>query len=465
MTGPQDANPDSLYLKEPKVYPRHVTGLFARLRIFVGWLLLGLYYLVPWGNLNGHQLVLFDLPARKFYILGLTFWPQDFIYLALLLVVAGLSLFFVTAVAGRVWCGFACPQTVWTEAFLMMERWAEGSRQKRMKLDKSPWSREKILRKSAKHFMWITFALWTGFTFVGFFTPIRELGESVLSMNTGPWEAFWILFYSFATYGNAGFLREQVCKYMCPYARFQSAMFDNDTLIISYDQDRGEPRGGRRRDSDPAVQNLGDCINCTLCVQVCPTGIDIRDGLQYECIACAACIDVCDQVMDKMEYPRGLIQYSTEHADQNKKSRFVRPRVLIYAVLLMAILSSTLWSMTHRTPLRADLIRDRNSLYRELPGGVIENVYRLKLINMDDQAHQYLADIINNPAAVIDMSRELELAAGEIGEFSLRIRMPAASGKGPQKLEVRFVAQNNPELTVVAKATMILPATHQESAQ
>ena len=300
---------NSMYRKEPKVYPRHVSGRFSRVRDLAMYVLLGLYYFLPWINIGGHQSVLFDLPARRFYILGLTFWPQDFIYLATLMVSAGLSLFFFTALAGRLWCGYACPQTVWTEAFLMMERWTEGNRQQRMKLDAAPWSQNKILRKGSKQFLWITFSMWTGFTFVGFFTPIRELGGSILSFSLGPWETFWAIFYGCATYGNAGFLREQVCKYMCPYARFQSAMFDNDTLIISYDERRGEPRGSRRKGQNPAEHGLGDCINCTLCVQVCPTGIDIREGLQIECIACAACIDVCDQVMDKMAYSRGLIHF------------------------------------------------------------------------------------------------------------------------------------------------------------
>ena len=285
---------ESLYRKEPKIYPRQVSGNFARLRVIAVWSLLGLFYLLPWINISGKQSMLFDLPARKFYIFGVTFWPQDFVYLALLMITAGLALFFFTALAGRLWCGFACPQTVWTEVFIWMERWVEGDRAKRMKLDNSPWNSNRIIRKFGKHFLWASFAAWTGFTFVAFFTPVRELAAGIVDLSLGPWEAFWIIFYGFATYGNAGFLREQVCKYMCPYARFQSAMFDKDTLVISYDKERGEPRGGRRKDDDPNEKGLGACINCTLCVQVCPTGIDIRNGLQYECIACAACIDVCD---------------------------------------------------------------------------------------------------------------------------------------------------------------------------
>ncbi len=226
---------------EAKIYARHVSGKFQNLRNIALWILLGLFYLLPWLQMDGHQALLFDLPARRFYIFGITLFPQDFVYLALLLIIAGLSLFFFTALAGRLWCGFACPQTVWTLMFMKVERLIEGDRNKRQKLDKSPWNTNKIIRKSSKQFVWILIGLITGFTFVGFFTPIRDLWGMILSFSLGPWETFWMIFYGFATYGNAGFMREQVCKYMCPYARFQGAMFDKDTLIISYDDKRGEP--------------------------------------------------------------------------------------------------------------------------------------------------------------------------------------------------------------------------------
>lgn len=456
---------ESLYRKEPKIYPRHVTGRFARLRVIAVWVLLGLYYLLPWIEIGGYQSILFDLPARKFYILGVTFWPQDFVYLALLLITAGLSLFFFTALAGRLWCGFACPQTVWTEVFVMIERWTEGDRPKRIKLDKAPWNREKILRKGSKHFLWITFAAWTGFTFVGFFTPVRELADNILNFSLGPWESFWLVFYSIATYGNAGFLREQVCKYMCPYARFQSAMFDKDTLIISYDEERGEPRGGRRKKTDLKEAGLGDCINCTLCVQVCPTGIDIRNGLQYECIACAACIDVCDQVMDKMEYPRGLVRFTTEHALKHKQAHVLRPRIFVYGALLLIIVSSTLWSMTHRIPLRADLIRDRNALYRELPGGMIENVYTLKITNMDARPHRYEFILPEDMDVKIDTSRPLDLAAEEVAGVSVRIRMPKSAGQGVQNLKLELKAADDPSIRKTIDAKVLLPVDFGSSSQ
>ena len=456
MSQKQDTG-DSLYRRDPKVYPKEVKGRFARLRNLAVVVLLGLYYILPWVNWSGHQSVLFDLPARKFYIFGLTFWPQDFIFLTLMLIIAGLSLFFVTAVAGRLWCGYACPQTVWTEVFVWIERVVEGDRSKRMKLDNSPWNSNKILRKTTKQMLWIGFALWTGFTFVGFFTPIRELGHSVVNLQTGPWETFWLLFYSFATYGNAGLLREQVCKYMCPYARFQSAMFDKDTLVIAYDEERGEPRGGRRKTDDPAEKGLGDCIGCTLCVQVCPTGIDIREGLQIECIACAACIDICDEVMDKMDYQRGLISYTTEHKRSGQETRVFRPRIIVYMFLLLALIAGLIWSVNNRVLLRADLLRDRNALYRELPDNRIENVYTLKLINMDLKPHRYRIEVLDNEDIMLFVSPEPELESEEVGNFILRMQAPRNAGKGSMKVDVRFSTIEEPVIERVVSARFLLP--------
>ncbi len=456
MSQQQDAG-DSLYRKDPKVYPRDVKGTFASLRKFAVVALLGLYYVLPWINWSGHQSVLFDLPARKFYIFGTTFWPQDFIYLTLMLIIAGLSLFFVTAVAGRLWCGYACPQTVWTEVFLWIERLVEGDRGKRIKLDASAWNSNKILRKTSKQILWISFALWTGFTFVGFFTPVRDLSHSIFTLQLGSWEAFWLLFYSFATYGNAGILREQVCKYMCPYARFQSAMFDKDTLVIAYDENRGEPRGGRSKSVVPTDKGLGDCISCTLCVQVCPTGIDIREGLQIECIACAACIDVCDQVMDKMGYEKGLISYTTEHKLGAKESHVFRPRTFVYAFLLLSLTVGVFWSINHRVLLRADLLRDRNALYRELPDNRIENVYTLKLINMDFKPHQYRIEILNNNDMVLLISPEPDLEPEEVGNFILRIQAPASAGRGSVKLDVRFSTMEEPIIERSVSTRFLMP--------
>jgi cytochrome c oxidase accessory protein FixG len=422
---PQNTNTEehSLYAEHTKIYPREVSGYFTRLRMLSVVVLLGIYYLLPFVQWGDRQALLFDLPARKFYIFGLTLWPQDFIYLAALLIMAGLSLFFFTALVGRVWCGYACPQTVWTEAYLWMERKIEGNRGRRMKLDKAPTSATKIRTKALKHTVWIVFSLWTGFTFVGYFTPIDELGARLFTGDLGPWETFWILFYSFATYGNAGFMREQVCKYMCPYARFQSAMFDSDTLIVAYHPERGEPRGSRRRGTDLEQAGLGECIDCNVCVQVCLTGIDIRDGLQYECIACSACIDACDEIMDKMSYPRGLIRYTTENAAVGKKQHILRPRVMVYATILLILFGTLLTNLLQRIPLELDVIRDRNTLYRETRDGLIENVYTLKILNMDSRAHRYIlsADGIEGMKLLLD-EPQIEVEAGTVHELIVRLQ-------------------------------------------
>jgi cytochrome c oxidase accessory protein FixG len=385
----------SLYEVREKIYPRAVQGWFARWRIALVVATQLFFYGLPWLTWNARPAVLFDLAARKFYIFGIVFWPQDFIFLTGLLVISALSLFLFTAVGGRLFCGYACPQTVYTEIFLWIERKVEGDRAQRMKLDGGSLSANKVGRKALKHALWIAIGLWTGFTFVGYFTPIRTLLDEFLTQTLGPWETFWILFYGFATYGNAGWMREQVCKYLCPYARFQSAMFDPDTLIITYDAQRGEPRGSRGRRADYKTKGLGDCVDCGICVQVCPTGIDIRRGLQYECIGCAACVDSCNQVMNKMGYARGLIRYSTENAlkrgltPSQMVHRVFRPRVLIYMTLLAVIGCMLLTALYLRTPLKVDVIRDRAALMRETRDGKIENVYRLLIMNTDERVHRY----------------------------------------------------------------------------
>jgi cytochrome c oxidase accessory protein FixG len=442
----------TLYARQPKVYPREVDGRFQRLRIAAVFWLLGMFYAFPWLTWNGHQAVLFDLPARKFFVFGLTFWPQDFFYMTWLLVMAGLSLFFFTALAGRLWCGYACPQTVWTEVFLWIERKVEGDRNPRMKLDAGPWNRNKITRKSLKQLLWVTFALWTGFTFVGFFTPIRDLAAEATRFDLGGWESFWIVFYAFATYGNAGYLREQVCKYMCPYARFQGAMFDRDTLIISYDEQRGEPRGSRKKNADPAALGLGDCIDCMACVQVCPTGIDIRDGLQVGCIACAACIDACDVVMDKMSYPKGLIRYTTENALAGKAVRVLRPRTLLYAVVLVALFAGFLWSVAHRSMLLAEVIRDRNAMWRPGPAGSIENSYTIKLVNKNDRALELKMRVDAPSDFVLVGDDEIEIDAGAVASIPLTLRASAGSVHGRRDVTLEFVEDDAHEHADTANA-------------
>ena len=454
-----DVSDSELYAKHKKVYPREVHGLFANLRVLGVVSLLGLFYGVAWLQWDGHQAVLFDLPARKFYVFGLTFWPQDFFYFAWLLVIAALALFFFTALAGRLWCGYACPQTVWTEAFLWIERKIEGSRNQQIKRDKSEMSASKFRVKALKHFIWLAFALFTGFTFVGYFTPIRELAASMANFSLGPWETFWIFFYGFATYGNAGWMREQVCIYMCPYARFQSAMFDKDTLIISYDEERGEPRGSRKKNVDPKQQGLGDCVDCTLCVQVCPTGIDIRDGLQYQCIGCAACIDVCDQVMEKMGYEKGLVRYTTENAMAGIKNHIMRPRTIMYAILLTALSGGLIYKISQRVPLELDIIRDRNSLYRETPEGLVENIYILKIINMDEQAHQFDLEVSGLEGLELTMEhKQIAVPSSEVLTMPVTVQIdPVSLERTANKIEFTLKSVDDPELTQTETARFLGP--------
>jgi cytochrome c oxidase accessory protein FixG len=448
----------ALYEDHQKIYPRAVAGgRFARLRMAAGGGLLGVFYGLPWLQWNGHQAVLFDLPARKFHLLGLTLWPQDFLWLAWLLILAALTLFFVTAVAGRVWCGYACPQTVWTGAFLGIERLVEGDRNARLKLDRRPWSGPWVLRKGVKQLLWILLALLTGFSFVAYFTPARELGGELLNFDLGTWEVFWVLFYGGATYGNAGFLREQVCKYMCPYARFQSAMFDHDTLIVTYDQTRGEPRGARKRGGKPQTPPLGDCVDCTICVQVCPTGIDIRKGLQYECIACAACVDACDEVMHRVGYETGLIRYATEREMGGQKARYLRPRVLVYAGILLALGTGFVVSLALRTPVSLDVIRDRNALYRILPAGGVENVYSLRILNKDTVPHRFAVTVEPQDAFAVD-AEAVMVAAGDVATRAARVRLaPQALASAPRDVNFIIRAEDSPALKASHVSRFITP--------
>ncbi|WP_017878221.1 cytochrome c oxidase accessory protein CcoG [Janthinobacterium sp. CG3] len=454
-----------MYAAREEIYPREAKGRYASLRWVCVWLTQLMFYGLPWLSWNGRQALLFDLGTRKFYILGVVLWPQDFIYLAALLIICAYLLFLVTAIAGRVWCGFACPQTVYTEIFLWIERRIEGTRSARMLLDKQGPSLRKAAKKTAKHLAWGAVALWTGFTFVGYFTPIHTLAHEVATLSFGPWEWFWVLFYALATYGNAGWLREQVCKYMCPYARFQSAMFDQDTLIITYDVKRGEPRGALNKKAAPVVAaKTGDCIDCTLCVQVCPTGIDIRQGLQYECIGCAACVDACNTVMDKIDRPRGLIRYSTDHALANNfsveqiRQRALRPRVLIYTAILAVITAAVVGSLALRTPLKLDVIRDRGAMGREVEDGMVENVYRLQIMNTAETPHRYKVKVSGLPSLALVTPDEVSVGATETLALPVRLRAAHGAGaKGSNQIAIELTALDDPSLHVMEKAVFFVP--------
>jgi cytochrome c oxidase accessory protein FixG len=455
---------EALYEVRKKIYPRAVHGWFAKWRWTLVWFTQILFYGCAWFTWNGRQAVLFDLASRKFYIFGLVLWPQDFIFLTLLLIISALSLFLFTTVAGRLWCGYACPQTVYTEIFLWIERKIEGDRSARMRLDQKETDIEKFFKKALKHSAWVLFALWTGFTFVGYFTPIRTLASEFVTWTLGPWETFWVFFYGFATYGNAGWMREQVCKYMCPYARFQSSMFDKDTMIITYDRERGEPRGARGRKVDHKAAGLGDCVDCGICTQVCPTGIDIRNGLQYECIGCAACIDGCDQVMDKLGYPRGLIRYSTEHAMEGHWKagevwrHVLRPRTLVYTGILAAIVVAFFTALAMRVPLKVDVIRDRGALGQVVEDGAIENVYRLQIMNTQEQFHRYAVKVRGMDGIEVASESVAEVPGATTKTFPVRVRVPGSKARpGSNKIEFEIVAQNHESIAVREKAVFLVP--------
>ncbi|MCE1238997.1 MAG: cytochrome c oxidase accessory protein CcoG [Azonexaceae bacterium] len=452
----------SLYEKRKKIYAKGVRGYFDNWRIVLVILTQALFYGGLWLEWNGRQALLFHLVERKFYIFGLVFWPQDVIYLAILLIISAYALFLVTAVAGRLFCGYACPQTVYTQLFMWIENRVEGDRNARMKLDKGPMTARKFRIKTTKFLLWGILALWTGFTLVGYFTPVHELINNVLTNTLGPWETFWIFFYGGFTFLMAGFMREQVCKYMCPYARFQSVMFDPDTLIITYDPERGEPRGARKKGSD--TRQLGDCVDCGQCVVVCPTGIDIRNGLQYECIGCAACVDICDQVMDKVGLPRGLVRYSTENAMQQKLPQtdivrhVVRPRILIYTAILILITCIAGWFLIHRIPLKVDIIRDRAVLAREADDGSIENVYMLQIMNTDEQPHRYKIAVDGLDGVKISGPDEVDAKAAGLTSFNVVVSAPPESGKkGSNPIHFTITAEQNSSITLREKASFLLP--------
>jgi cytochrome c oxidase accessory protein FixG len=449
---------------DAKVYPRSIKGYFQRWRHAFVWLTQIIFYGLCWLPWNDRPAVLFDLDTRRFYLFDLVLWPQDAIYLAILLALSALALFLFTAVAGRLWCGYTCPQTVYTEIFLWLEKQVEGDRPKRMKLDAAPWSPHKLAIKSAKHGLWLALAFWTGLTFVGYFTPIRDLIHGIANLSLGPWELFWVSFYAAATYGNAGFLREHMCKYICPYAQFQFVMFDRDTLNITYDRERGEPRGGRQKTADPRASGLGDCIDCSICVQVCPTGIDIRDGLQLECIGCAACIDACDQVMDKMNYPRGLIRYSTENAITSHAPRAeiirraFRPRVLLYLAVFLGVSSATAWSLATRVPLKISIIRDRMAMSREAADGSIENAFTMQLTNASEQPHRYVVHVDGLPGLRLAETPVLNVPPASIGSAALVLKTdPEAAPSGAHVIKITVVDADDAKVTATESAKFWLP--------
>ena len=444
-----------------KLYVRAISGFFQKLRTFSLWGLILGYFITPWINLEGHQAVWFDLPTRQFHIWGITFWPQDFILLAWLLIIAAFGLFTITTLAGRVWCGYTCPQTAWTLIFMWVEEKIEGTRNQRIKLDKAPLSANKFTKKFAKHSIWLIISLLTGVAFVGYFYPIRDLVPDLLAFSIeSSWAVFWLVFFTLATYGNAGWLREQVCTHMCPYARFQAVMFDEDTLIVSYDEKRGERgsgRGTRKKDVDPVKENIGDCIDCNICVQVCPVGIDIRDGLQYQCIGCALCIDACDAVMDKMNYEKGLIRYTNEHALKGNEVHILRPKLIGYASALIIMFSVFGYTVFNRTPLELDVMRDRGALYTNTSDGRVQNSYQVKIMNMSQESHDFTIQLAGLEKGELVGKTLITLKNGEVGSLPLSIKASAWELK-TSRTDVQFTVTRDDGLEVSKESRFIGPA-------
>lgn len=421
---PDESRHGDQYRPRSRIYVRAVEGTLETFRRFFGLIFLSTFAFLPWLQFNQQQAILFNIGEQRFNIFGLTLWPQDLTLLAWILIIAAFALFFITTFAGRVWCGFMCPQTTWTFIFIWFEEKIEGSRNKRIKLDERSMDFDKLWRKSLKHFAWIAVALLTSLTFVGYFTPIDSLFLDFFTLNVGFWAGFSVIFFTFCTYGNAGWMREIMCTHICPYARFQSAMFDKDTFTVAYNAKRGEKRGPRSRKASQEqnrLANLGDCIDCNLCVQVCPTGIDIRNGLQYECINCGACVDACNGVMEKMNYPKGLISFTSEEQLAGGTTHIIRPKLIGYAVVLLIMVGLLGIELYTRVPLEVDIIRDRNALYRETNDGLIENVYTIKILNKSQQQQRFAITVNNLKGHVFIGQSEVSVRGGEV--FNLPISL------------------------------------------
>ena len=454
-----------LYRKKGKIHAREVRGRFNTIRWAMVWFTQLVFYGACWLQWGGRQAVLFDIPHEKFYLFGLVLWPQDALLLAIVLILAATSLFLVTALAGRLFCGFACPQTVYTEIFMWIEARVEGDHLARLKLDQAPPSLAKLARRGTKYALWGLVAAWTAISFVGYFTPIRELLPAVAGWNLGPWEGFWLIFYGLFTYVQAGFAREAVCQHMCPYSRFQGVMFDSTTRSVSYDVARGEPRKGAavakaagQGAGQGAIQGKGDCIDCGLCVQVCPTGIDIRDGLQYQCINCGLCVDACDEVMAKVAKPIGLIRFASEQELAGQPTRSGRPRLAVYAGLIGVFVALGAWTLSERSLLLVDVLRDRGSLSRETADGLIENAYTLKLMNLAEEARDFDVTVSGLPGIQLVGATHFTGEAGGIREVHVTVAAPPDAAKpGASPIAFLIKARQDPDTQVSEKSTFVLP--------
>lgn len=437
------------YKPSDRIYVRAVKGLHQRLRRNMGFVFMALFMLLPWLQFNGEQAILLNIVEQKFNLFGMTLWPQDFTILAWIFIIGAFALFFVTTFYGRVWCGYMCPQTVWTFIFIWFEEKIQGTRNHRMKLDQEPWTAKKWWKKGLTHFCWLAFSLFTSLIFVGYFTPITTLFVDFFTFNASFWSVVFVLIFLFCTYANAGWMRETMCTHICPYARFQSAMFDKDTFTVTYDAKRGETRGPRsRKDTDYKEKGLGDCIDCNLCVHVCPTGIDIRNGLQYECINCGACIDACDDTMEKMGYEKGLISYTTEHSLEGKKTKVFRGKLVGYFLVLLAVCAAFAWTIIERKTVVMDIVRDRGALFRQTDEGLIENTYTLKVINKSQLEQTYVLSVRGLDQAQWIGATEIKVPGGETVNVPVSLALDPVQAKKPA-VSIEFVLQVKGDDTVM----------------
>ena len=413
------------------IYVRAVSGFYQRLRRYMGGFFLILFAAIPWVNYGDRQAIWLDLSSQQFYFFGTTLWPQDLNLLAILFILAAFSLFFITTFLGRVWCGYLCPQTIWSFMFIWFEQKLEGNANKRRKLDSLPFTKQLLLAKTIKHLCWLGISFFTAVTFIGYFIAIRSLMIDFIMLNSSFWPVFWVSFFTVCTYINAGWMREIVCLHICPYARFQSAMFDKDTFIVGYNHKRGEQRGARTRKQSPQQLGLGDCIDCKLCVDVCPTGIDIRNGLQYECINCGACVDACNDTMHKMGYQQNLISYTTEHKLAGKKMPLLRPKLVGYASASLVMLALFIYSLSTLQPMLLDVTKDRNQLYKFNNQGLIENTYHLKIINKTQQTETYTLSVLGLKKPIWYGKQQVQVAAGEIYNLPISLAVEPDSLVSP----------------------------------
>ncbi|MCW8866114.1 MAG: cytochrome c oxidase accessory protein CcoG [Colwellia sp.] len=409
------------YKSTGSIQVREQKGAYQKIRRLLSWLLIITFILIPFIQYSGQQAVLLDIENQQFRFFSVTFWPQDFILLASVFMAGAFALFFVTSWLGRVWCGYVCPQTVWTLAYIWVEHRIEGTRNQRIALDKQKHSFAKLQKKFVKHFIWLLMSVVSASTFISYFIPASSLYSDIMQLNCTGLVTFWLCFFTLCTYGNAGWLREKVCIDMCPYARFQSAMFDKNTLLVAYDKERGENRAPRKLKDDPKQLGLGDCVDCNLCVEVCPTGIDIRNGMQYECINCGLCVDACDETMSRFNYQKGLISYTSEQQLFGQKAKGLNVKVLTYGVITAVIFIATSFWINSRVPLETSILRDRNALYRVNYLGVVENTYTLKVLNKTQQALHYKISVQGLEYSNVTLPKNLLIAPGTMREIPITI--------------------------------------------